>query len=207
MAVDIPTLILADLQQGNPVTDAKGMPSDVLLRTLNGNNRNLRRVIAALVDITADLATQLTLIQAAQATANSADAKATAGVREAARINSYPQPTNVLTATDAGATASIVIANHARVYPVQGTYKVPDVAITGTTLTGLAFSTTYAVYYDDTTLADTTPNFLTTTDLTIAHAGAAAGRHVVGTITTPADGAGDTTGEGGRPPGGWDYPI
>lgn len=142
--------------------------------------------------------------QANTATTNAAtaDAKAVAAAREAARINSYPVPTNVLTATDAGTTATITIANHTRYYPVQGTYDVPDVSITGASITGLAFSTTYYVYYDDTTLADTTPSFVATTSANTAQVGFAAGRHLVGKITTPADGGGGTSGGGMLPPGG-----
>lgn len=142
--------------------------------------------------------------QANTATTNAAtaDAKAVAAAREAARINSYPVPTSVLTATDAGATATITIANHTRYYPVQGTYDVPDVSITGGTITGLAFSTTYYVYYDDTTLAVTAPTFVATTTANTAQVGAAAGRHLVGKITTPADGGGGTSGGGLLPPGG-----
>lgn len=127
---------------------------------------------------------------------------ATAAIREAARINSYTVPTNLLSATDAGSDASIAVAGHTRVYPVQGTVDVDDVVILAGSITGLAFTTEYHVYYDDTTLADTTPAFLATTDQATAQVGAAAGRHFVGTITTPADGGGGTTGTGPFPPGG-----
>lgn len=134
-------------------------------------------------------------IQAAQATA-------TGAARETARINSYPDPTNNLAAEDAGTTATITVAPHTRVYPVQGSVDVPDVGILAGSVTGLGFETEYHVYYDDATLADTTPTFQATTDRATAQVGAATGRHFVGTITTPADGAGGTTGTGGFPPGG-----
>ena len=138
---------------------------------------------------------------------------ATAAGRELARLNSYPNPTNVLTGTDEATGASITVAAHIRVYPVQGSIDVPDVAIpapvTLTTeadgVTGIVNSTQYSVYYDDTTLADTTPAYKavkTATSHDDAQPGAAAGRHFVGVVTTPADGAGSTSGSGGAPPGG-----
>lgn len=142
-----------------------------------------------------ELETQLAAIQAAQATA-------TAAAREAARIASYPNPGSVLTASDVGTDCDIVIANHVRVYPVQGTIDVPDVSITGATLHGNAFSTRYFIYYDDTTLSVTNPTFVATTSSATAQVGAAAGRHFVGFIDTPADGAAGTSGQGGTPPGG-----
>ena len=141
-------------------------------------------------------------ILAAQAAADAAQADATAIAREAARIASYPNPGSVLSAADVGTDATITIANHTRVYPVQGSIDVPDVSITGGTITGRAFSTRYYIYYDDTTLAVTAPTFLSTTTSATAQVGAAAGRHFVGYIDTPADGGGGTSGQGGGPPGG-----
>jgi hypothetical protein len=134
--------------------------------------------------------------------ANAAAASATAAARETARINSYPSPSDILSAADAGTTATITVDDHDRIYPVQGTVDVPDLAITGSDITGLSFATLYYVYYDDTTLADTTPTFQATTDAATAQVGAAAGRHFVGSITTPADGGIDTSGGGVGAPGG-----
>lgn len=125
-----------------------------------------------------------------------------AASREAARINSYSDPTNVLTAADVGADATVTIAAHDRVYPAANGIVLPSVAIVGGAIPGLAFATEYSIYYDDTTLADTTPAFVATTDRATAQVGAAAGRHYVGRITTPADGGGGTGGSGGFPPGG-----
>lgn len=151
----------------------------------------------------AGLAAAVAAIEVVLGIANGAAATATAAARELARINSYTDPSVVVSAADAGTDATITIAAHTRIYPVQGTIDVPDVVIPAPVdLTGLAFSTLYAVYYDDLTLADTTPTYVSTTDLAAAAVGAAPGRHFVGTITTPADGGGGTTGGGGTPPGG-----
>lgn len=136
--------------------------------------------------------------------AAAADDKAVAGARETARLNSYPSPGNILSATDTGGgTAKITIAAHMRVYSVQGSIAVPDVVIPAPAdITGLANATKYFVYYDDPTLADTTPTYQATTVAATAQPGAAAGRHIVGFITTPAGGGGGTSGTGGNPPGG-----
>lgn len=146
-----------------------------------------------------DIETNIADILAAQTTA-------TASARELARINSYPSPTNVLTAADVGADATITIAAHTRVYPVQGSIDVADVSVAGGSLTGKSFSTLYYIYYDDATLASTTPTYVATTSAPSSRAGAAAGRHFVGEITTPANGAGGTSGSGGAPPGGGAIP-
>ena len=179
-------------QQSLPIVDSQGRPTPEFLRVLNEQ-----------VDIVNAILAVTTLANSAQSAANAAQATATASARELARINSYTAPTSVLSASDNGADARITVIAHTRVYPVQGTIDVPDVSIAGpVNLNGLAFSTQYAVYYDDTTLADTTPTYQATTTLADAQVGAAPGRHFVGVVTTPADGGGGTTGGGGSPPGG-----
>lgn len=194
---------LQDIQQGRAIVDDDGRPTHELLRIINGNTQNTRQVLAAQNTMIADLAAQLLLIQQAQADANAAQADATAAARESARINSYSAPTIVLGAVDAGTSATINVAAHTRVYPVQGSIDVPDVVVSAGSITGLAYSTVYFVYYDDTTLASATPVFQVTTDLATAQVGVAAGRHFVGKVTTPAAGGSGTTGTGGSaPPGG-----
>lgn len=146
--------------------------------------------------------TLITDLAAAVADIATAQATATASARETARLASYPNPGSVLSAADVGTDCTITIANHIRVYPVQGSIDVPDVSITGGTLTGKAFSTRYYVYYDDTTLALTAPTFQATTTSATAQVGAAAGRHFIGYVDTPADGGAPASGQGGGPPGG-----
>lgn len=110
---------------------------------------------------------------------------------------SWMTPPSVLSATDAGTDATITVASFTRVYDDGST-----VVITGAPITGLAYSTTYAVYYDDATRADTTPTFEATTLTGTARHNYATGRHYVDTITTPASGGGTTSGGGYVPPGG-----
>jgi hypothetical protein len=154
---------------------------------------------ADLATAQAGLATAQADIAAAQADIISTQNDLTAAIRDIARLSSYTAPTNVLSASDAGTDATITIAGHTRVYP--GAF-VNDVTVSGGTLTGKAFSTTYYVYYDDATLADTTPTYVATTVIADAQVGAGTSRHFVGVVTTPADGGGGTSGGGGYPPGG-----
>ena len=119
-------------------------------------------------------------------------------VGQVAIPGSFTIPTLVLTATDVGANVTIAVASHVRRYG-DGT----ELAVTGGNLTGKSYSTTYGVYYDDETRADATPSFVATTDLETAQHNYVAGRHYVGTVTTPAAAGGPTT--GGSPPAGSGY--
>lgn len=99
-----------------------------------------------------------------------------------------------LTASDAGTTATISVSAHARMYGNGST-----VSVTAGTVTSLAFSTEYYVYYDQPTRVGGAVTYLATTNkMTAVQTG---DRHFVGTITTPADGAANTTGTTPEPPG------
>lgn len=147
-------------------------------------------------------------IQAAQAAADTAQAAAAtaqtaANTAQAAAngANSVASLTNsgvtglALTATDVGASVTISVSAHTRVYG-DGT----TLAIAGpSSILGLAYSTGYYVYYDDPTRADTTPSYqTTTTESTAAQTG---DRHLVGYVMTPAAAAPPVDGETVRPPG------
>lgn len=195
-------LKLPRLPNGQAIVDPNGRPTLAFTVYWQKFAEAVETSVNDLEQIVLDIAAAQTAADAAQVAADTAQATAEESAREAARIISYPNPGSIVSAVDAGATASVTIANHTRVYPVQGSIDVPDVAIIGATLTGLNFSTLYFIYYDDTTLADTTPNFVATTDSATSQVGAAAGRHFVGYVTTPADGGAGTSGGGGGPPGG-----
>lgn len=99
-----------------------------------------------------------------------------------------------LTATDAGADATITISAHTRVYG-DGT----SVSVNGGTLTGRAYSTLYYVYYDQASRAGGAVTYATTTSQsTAAQTG---DRHLVGQVTTPAAAAPDNNGDFVAPPG------
>jgi hypothetical protein len=117
--------------------------------------------------------------------------------------NSYTDPTNVLSASVSGTTATITIANHNRLY-TDGT----SVAVTGGTITGLAINTTYYVYYSDPTRAGGTVTYQYSTDQTAA--AQVGGVHSVGSIYTDSTATGPISGGGTVPPGtgggGGDHP-
>jgi hypothetical protein len=114
---------------------------------------------------------------------------------------SYTAGGAVLSAADVGTDCTITIAAHTRVYPAESGFPTVSLAAGGT-VTGLTFATVYYVYYDDIDMRDTTPTYHATTTVLEAQANYVAGRHALGPVTTPADGAGGTSGGGYIPPGG-----
>lgn len=118
----------------------------------------------------------------AAAAANTAAATAQTSAKDAARVAAL---TNsgvngvTITASDAGASASISISAHTRVYG-DGT----SVSVNAGSVTGLAYSTIYYIYYDQPSRIGGAVTYLAATDkLTAAQTG---DRHLVGTATTPA---------------------
>lgn len=104
------------------------------------------------------------------------------------------QSAQPLTATDAGATASINVASH----NVQ--FGFGSVAYNSGSVTGLAFSTVYYVYTSDPTYAGGAVTYLATTNANNVTAND--GYYYLGKVTTPADGGGDTGGGWGGGGGG-----
>ena len=99
---------------------------------------------------------------------------------------SYRPLTNPLTATDAGASATVNIA--AFTMRVSGT----DLSINSGSITGLSFETVYFIYYEDWQFDGGTVSYDATTTRENALNGPA--RFFVGSITTPPDGGRDTVG-------------
>jgi hypothetical protein len=138
---------------------------------------------------------------AAQTTANTAVTNAATAQTAADTVkrddsisSSWTSPGTILSAADAGSNATITIANHTRKYS-----DVSSVSVTGGTVTALAYSTSYDVYYDQTSRAGGAVTYHATTNPNTGMPGAAAGRHYCGTITTPAAAAPPTSG-GVNPP-------
>lgn len=96
----------------------------------------------------------------------------------------------------------IEIAAHERIYPVQGIYDIPDLAIEAGSIGGAPESTRVWIFYDDPTLLDPTPVFQFTTVAEDGQVGAAVGRHALGYIDTPASGGTTSGGSGSGVPGG-----
>lgn len=113
------------------------------------------------------------------------------------RLLSHTEPTTILQAADDGATCTVTLLPHTRVY-ADGTTQ----AVAGDSESGIASNVWVAVYYDDVTMAEAAPAIVFTTDLEEAQAAKADGRHFCGQILTPEAGSGDTIESGGSYPGG-----
>lgn len=136
----------------------------------------------------------------AQAAADNANAAAVAAqnaadsVGEVSKLSGSGVTGMTFTASDAGTDATVTVSAHTRAYS-DGT----TVAVNGGSLTGLAYSTTYYVYYNDPTFSGGAVTYLSTavqTDATQIN-----GRHLVGQVTTPASGAPANDGLQPQPPG------
>lgn len=196
-------LKLARLNTSAPIIGQAGAPNSTLigwwndictaletaLNTLTGQVSAIEAAQAA----AAQAQTAATVAQTAASTAHNAavtaqDAASTAqGTANtvtgfAALQGSYVSPTNVLSAADAGASATITIAGHNRIYG-DGT----TVAVTGGALTGLAYSTAFSVYYDQPSRAGGAVTYHSTADPATASPSAGnPDRHFVGAVKTPA---------------------
>lgn len=130
---------------------------------------------------------------AAQSAADNAQTAADDATAQTAIANSYVTGATV-TATDAGASATINITAHTRFY-ANGT----SVSVNAGSLTGRSYSTLYYIYYDQASRAGGAVTYQSTT--TAADAAQLGDRHVVGSVTTPAAAAPDTDGGIIEPPG------
>lgn len=99
-----------------------------------------------------------------------------------------------MTATDAGADATITISGHTRIYG-DGT----SVSVTGGSVTGLAYSTGYYLYYDQASRLGGAVTYVATTSA--ATAAQTGDRHSLGAVTTPAAAGPPNDGNVNLPPG------
>lgn len=174
-----------DVLQNSIISEVQAVQLDIIATqdALEITQDDLADTVADLAATQADLAAAITDLQT---------------VTTAFAISSsFIDPSSVLTGEDAGTDARIVVANHRRQYG-DGT----GIDLTGTTLTGLSYSTTYSVYYDNAARDDDTPTFVATTLGGTARANYAVGRHFVGSVTTPASGGAPSPGDDYTPPGG-----
>lgn len=191
-------LQISDLRADRAIVDSEGRPTTELLRAINGNLLNIRNVLGELVDFAsaiqaaqdaADLATEAALV--AQDAADVASEAAGDAAGQTALQSSYPTGLTI-TATDVGASVTVTISAHTRVYPQAGGSNV-SVSVNGGSLTGLAYSTDYWIYYDDPTHAGGAVTYVaTTSDTTAAQIG---DRHAVGGVSTPAAAAAPVIGK------------
>lgn len=163
--------------------------------------------LLSLPEIQAAIAAAQTAADSAQASATTANTAATAANTAATAANtaatnatSIATITNsgvsgvTITATDAGSNCTATISGHTRIYG-DGT----SVSVTGGTVTGLSYSTTYYFYYDQPSRAGGTVSYVATTDQAVA--AQTGNRHLVGNVTTPAAAGAPVSGLSVRPPG------
>lgn len=207
------------LQRAVAIVDKNGWPS------LAFQSRD-QRILEKIEALFASQQEQIDAIAAAQAAAaaaqaaadsaqNAADTAATAAANaDTAASNAQGAADTVANATalqgsyvggvtmigaDVGASATVSISGHTRYY-ADGT----SVSVTGGSVTGLAYSTDYFIYYDQPSRAGGSVTYqATTSETTAAQVG---DRHLVGMVTTPAALAPDTDGRYVRPPGVGDIP-
>jgi hypothetical protein len=142
-------------------------------------------------------ATAQTSATTANTAATTAQTTATAITLAQELANSYVSGATI-TATDAGANVTIAISGHTRYYPhADGTTT--SVSVTGGSLTGLAYSTKYYIYYDQASRAGGAVTYASTTSATTA--AQIEPRHVVGSVMTPAAAGAPLTGGYVLPPG------
>lgn len=152
-----------------------------------------QQVIEDIQEQISGLEAALAAVAAAQAAAAAAQETATAVTAAQEHQSSYPTDATLAGVAD-GATAKITISAHVRRYP-QPDGSLLSVNVSAGAVTGLAYATTYYVFYDD---PDRTGGAVTYQALeTAADATQTGIRHTVGAASTPAT-SGDTPTTGGQ---------
>ena len=201
---------IPDFQQSQAIVDKEGKPVGVFLRYLNSafqslvNNANATNAALAAAGIaqaaavaanTAATGAQ-TAANTAQTAANTAQDAADATIEATALANSWVTGLTV-TATDAGANATITISAHTRNYAYD---PVTTKAVNGGSLTALAYDTTYYIYYDQASRLGGAVTYVVTTVAT--NVAQVNNRHSVATVRTPLAAGAPKAGFGVVPPGG-----
>jgi len=149
---------IVDIKTGNPTTAFTRFWNEAMgLIETNVNG------IQAALDAAAAANAAAVVAQTAAATATTAAAAAQAsadgngGLNNV--LNSGVDEFASITSQDVGTDIDIIVSANTRYRP-DGT----STACSGTTITHLAYSTRYWIYYDDPTDADTTPTYIATDD-------------------------------------------
>jgi len=202
------TLKLPRLRRGVPMVTPAGTPTDGYAITDEERLRQLEAVVNAQGDLIAQIVAAQAAADAAEVAATAANAAAAAAQTAADNAqtavddvgvvaedlslqNSYTTGLTV-TATDAGASVTISISAHTRVYG-DGT----SVSVNAGSLTGIPYSVNRWVYYDQASRAGGAVTYVAATSAQ-AQSGS---RHVVGAVATPAAAGPPVDGAVIRPPG------
>lgn len=157
--------------------------------------RQFEQLLSDFVDVAEAVIAAQAAADAANAAAAAADAAAVAVTEATDLANSYPEGV-ALEASDAGADVTITISAHDRVY-ASGT----TVPVDGGVLTGLAYSTSYWIAYDQ---ASRTGGAVTYVAYTTSQGNGVnnPNRHFVGAVVSPDAGGLVNDGQPSLPPGG-----
>lgn len=201
----IPPINFNKFSQNNAIVDGQGRPTPAFLRWLNDT---IGAVVYSFNQALAIPDVQQAIIAAnaaaanAQAAADNAQAAGDANTAATALANSYPIGVTI-TATDAGANATITISSHNRVYATDPT---TTVAVNGGVITGLAYDTVYFIYYDQPSRLGGAVTYVATTNQSLV--AQINDRHSVGIVTTPLAGGAPEPGQKVTPPGGnYEVPL
>jgi hypothetical protein len=187
---------IPDFQQTRAIVDKEGRPFADFLRGINTAFRVLVNNANATNDALAAAGIARAAAETAQNAASTAQTVADETKNATALANSFVTGIAV-TAIDAGASTTITISAHSRVY---ATVPPTTVAVTGATITGLAYGTVYYIYYDQPSRAGGAVVYaVTTNSALIAQSG---NRHSVARVTTPVAAGALENGREVLPPGG-----
>lgn len=164
---------------------------------VNASQQELLDQIAEVLGITETLNEAVVAAQQAADAANLAAGNAQ-GAADTAESNSSLATSGTtglsIGAADAGTNVTVSISAHSRIYG-DGT----TVAVSSGSITGLAYSTTYYLYYNDPTRAGGAVTFQATTNQ--ADAAQIGDVHSLGAVATPAAAAPPSAGRPNLPPG------
>lgn len=208
------TLKLDRLQRSVSIVDGQGLPSVQFQRFWQGtaealeeSNSQILEVleqIASILGITDQLNAAIASAQSAADSANSAasDAQSAADAASSAADTAATESSLAtsgttgltITATDAGASVTVAISAHNRIYGNGA-----SVAVNAGNIAGLSYSTTYYLFYVDASRAGGSVTFQASTS---QGAAAQTGNvHSLGAVATPAAAAPPTDGRPNLPPG------
>lgn len=170
-----------------PIAGKEGLPTFQFHRDFDAFAKAIETSLSGLAEAIAAVAAAQDAADAANTAAAAANAAADTAT-SVAQITSSGVSGATLTGTDAGTDATVSISAHTRIYG-DGT----SVSVNSGSVTALAYSTLYYVYYDQASRAGGAVTYQATTSQTTA--AQTGDRHLVGQVTTPAAAAPDTDGK------------
>lgn len=193
-------LKLPRLQVRTALVNPDGTPTRAFHQWWDKSAKAIEDAVAQLQDAIDAIVAAQDAADAANAAAAAADAAAAAAqdaaddAATASALGNSGVTGVTITGTDAGSNVTVSISAHTRVYG-DGT----SVSVNSGSVTALAYSTFYYIYYDQASRAGGAVTYqATTSQSTAAQTG---DRHLVGSVTTPAAAAPPTDGGYVAPPG------